>query len=277
MHERGYAKINLALHVRSRLPDGYHDIETLFAFCEDGDLVLAEPDEGLLLQVEGPFSAEAGPDRDNLVLRAARALRQRFGIRAGARLRLLKALPAAAGLGGGSADAAAAIRLLVRLWKIEAAPDELGTLAASLGADVPACLGSRAARGEGRGERLVPLDAPELAQMPALLVNPGRPVATPAVFAAWDGIDRGPLEQGPMLAAATRGRNDLEAAARAIAPEIGAVLEALRAASGTRLVRMSGSGATCFALFGDVESRDRAAAAIGTRHPGWWQLATRLR
>lgn len=267
MEETAYAKLNLALHVRARENDGYHRIETVFAFAEDGDTLRAEAADELNLQVEGPFASALGPD--NLVLRAAEALRARFGIAAGARLTLDKRLPVASGIGGGSADAAAAIRLLCRLWRIEAEETELIELAAALGADVPACLLSRTMRGDGRGDRLVPSDS--VTGTPVLLVNPGVAVSTAAVFRGWDGIDRGPLDDP------RDGRNDLEAPARAIAPVIGDVLDLLGAAFGATLVRMSGSGATCFALFEDVACRDAADAAMASARPDWWRLASRLR
>jgi len=252
MRETAYAKLNLALHVRAREADGYHRIETIFAFCEDGDVVTAAPAETLTLAVTGPFAGALAEEGDNLVLRAARAAG------ATAALTLDKRLPVAAGLGGGSADAAAVLRLFG------------GTMAdaASLGADVPACLLSRTARGEGRGDAIEPLDLPGLSGTPVLLVNPNIPLATGPVFKAWDGVDRGPLGDWES------GRNDLEAAARALVPEIGAVLEAL---AGARVARMSGSGATCFGLYDNEAARDAAATRIATEKPGWWLSQTRLR
>jgi 4-diphosphocytidyl-2-C-methyl-D-erythritol kinase len=251
MRETAYAKLNLALHVRAREADGYHRIETLFAFCEDGDGLTAEPAEALSVKVTGPFAAALAGEGDNLVLRAARA--------AGARaaLTLDKRLPVAAGLGGGSADAGAVLRLFGGSMEI----------AATLGADVPACLLSRTARGEGRGDVIAPVDLPGLTGMPVLLVNPNIPLSTAAVFKAWDGIDRGPLGNWE------EGRNDLEAPARALVPQIGAVLDAL---SGARVARMSGSGATCFGLYDNEASRDADAGRIAALHPGWWLSQTRL-
>ena len=257
MRETAYAKLNLALHVRGREPDGYHRIETLFAFCEDGDVLSAESAEGLSLRVSGPFAAALEGEADNLVLKAVRAL----GV-ADRALVLDKRLPVASGIGGGSADAAAALRLL------GGGRADLAEIAAALGADVPACLLSRTARGEGRGDRLVPVEAPDLAGMPVLLVNPRMPLSTAAVFAAWDGVDRGPL--GDWRA----GRNDLEPAARRLVPEIGAVLDALSDAS---CARMSGSGASCFGLYESTAARDAAAARIAAVRPGWWLSQTRLR
>ena len=252
MREIAYAKLNLALHVRARAADGYHRIETLFAFCEDGDVLTAEPAETLGLSITGPFADALAGEGDNLVLCAARAVGARGAIT------LDKRLPVAAGLGGGSADAAAALRMFGGSTE----------LAATLGADVPACLVSRTARGEGRGDAIEPVDLPGLSGTPVLLVNPGIPLATGPVFARWDGIDRGPLRDWES------GRNDLEAPARALVPEIGAVLEAL---SGARIARMSGSGATCFGLYGNEAARDADAARIAAEKPGWWLSQTRLR
>jgi 4-diphosphocytidyl-2-C-methyl-D-erythritol kinase len=268
MDEIAYAKINLALHVRGRDPDGYHRIETLFAFCEDGDRLSVARGEGLTLSVAGPFGHELSAGEDNLAMRAARALAEQSGVSSGAAITLEKNLPVSAGLGGGSADAGAVLRLLCRFWGIAPSQTELHALAAALGADVPACLASRTARGEGRGDVLTPWQDETLAGAAVLLVNPGAPLSTAAVFRAWDGEDRGPL------AGLEGARNDLEAAAIGLVPEIAAVLDAL---SDAALARMSGSGATCFGLYESVATRDAAAARIGAAHPGWWQLATRLR
>lgn len=266
------AKINLALHVRARRPDGYHDLETLFAFARDGDRLTAVPDAGLSLRIVGPFAAalDAGPD--NLVLRAAAALRQAAGVTAGAALTLDKRLPIASGIGGGSADAAAALRLLARLWRVEA---DLAGIARSLGADVPACLLGRPARGTGRGDTLQPI-ASTLAGAPLLLVNPGIPVPTGPVFAAWDGIDRGALATGDPLQVARAARNDLEAPAIRLVPAIGALLAWLRLRPGVTLARMSGSGATCFALFADAEACAAAHRDAARDWPGAWCLETAL-
>jgi len=249
LREIAYAKINLALHVRAREADGYHRIETLFAFCEDGDVLGAAAAESLSLDVTGPFAHALEGEPDNLVLKAARALGRNVA------LTLDKRLPVAAGVGGGSADAAAALRLL-------SPGEDVSTIAAGLGADVPACLPSVTARGEGRGDKVRP------AGTPVLLVNPGLPLATAAVFAAWDGVDRGPLGNWQ------EGRNDLEPAAIGLVPAIREVLDAL---TGARLARMSGSGATCFGLYDTDAERDDAAARIRAAHPGWWVSQTRLR
>jgi 4-diphosphocytidyl-2-C-methyl-D-erythritol kinase len=269
MEEIARAKVNLALHVRGREADGYHRIETLFAFCEDGDRLRAAPADRLSLRVEGLFAAGLEGEGDNLVLRAARLLAERAGVTVGAALTLEKNLPVASGIGGGSADAAAALRLLNRLWGLGLAEAELLPIAANLGADVPACLLSRTVRGEARGDALTEADVPGLRGAPVLLVNPGVAVSTAEIFRRWSGTDGGALPADPW-----RGRNDLEGPAREVAPAIGTVLEAL---AGARLARMSGSGATCFALYAAAAERDRAAGRIAAAHPGWWTMLSRFR
>jgi 4-diphosphocytidyl-2-C-methyl-D-erythritol kinase len=207
------------------------------------------------------------------VIRAAEALRERFDIADGAALRLDKRLPVAAGIGGGSADAAAALRLLARFWHVPASPEVLADIAEGLGADVPACIESVTVRGEGTGTMLLPADGAELSGLPVLLVNPRVACPTGQVFAAWGGEDRGALGKGSPLAAAHRGRNDLEPPAVALVPEIKGVLEQLRGSAGITLARMSGSGATCFGLFVSDTARDRAASFF----PGCWVMAANLR
>jgi 4-diphosphocytidyl-2-C-methyl-D-erythritol kinase len=259
------AKLNLALHVRARRPDGRHEIETIFAFCVDGDWLEASAGEGLTLTIDGPFAGDLDVGQDNLVLRAATALAGATTLPANASLRLVKNLPVASGIGGGSADAAAALRLLTRLWRID--PDHAARVAPALGSDVPACLLSMTSRGGGAGDVLALEDA-GVAGSPVLLVNPRLPLSTREVFARWDGVDRGAL--GDWRA----GRNDLEAPARSLVPAIGDVLDWLDAQQGATHARMSGSGATCFALFTDEASRDAAADAVP---PEWWHLPTFIR
>jgi 4-diphosphocytidyl-2-C-methyl-D-erythritol kinase len=259
------AKINLALHVRGKRPDGRHDLETIFAFCTDGDRLTAELADDLSLTVTGPFAAMLDDGADNLVHRAAAALAAEARVGKGVRLTLDKRLPVASGIGGGSADAAAALRLLTGLWGID--PAHAQRIAPTLGSDVPAFLLSMTARGEGAGDALTLVDA-GIAGSPILLINPRLPLSTAAVFAGWDGVDRGPLGDW------RDGRNDLEAPARAVVPEIGRVLDWLGAREGAELSRMSGSGATCFALFDSEETRDAAAAACP---PQWWHFASFLR
>jgi 4-diphosphocytidyl-2-C-methyl-D-erythritol kinase len=265
LSEPAPAKLNLALHVRGRLPDGRHALETLFAFCTDGDWLEAEPADELGLEVVGPFGENLSGE-DNLVLIAAEALQQVADVDAGVHLMLDKRLPVASGIGAGSADAAAALRLLTRLWGID--PAHASAVAPRIGSDVPACLLSMTARGEGAGDELRLIDEPGIAGTPVLLVNPGTQLSTGDVFAAWDGIDRGPL------GAWREGRNDLEAAARGLIPDIGGLLDWLKVQRGANFVRMSGSGATCFALFDDEDARDQAAAACPSN---WWHLASNLR
>lgn len=277
--DTGYAKLNLALHVRRRRDDGYHDLETIFAFTELGDGLVVDAAETLSLKLDGAFAGVVPPGPDNLVLRAARALdaAARGDAGRGAAITLDKRLPIAAGLGGGSADAAATLRLLNRLWGLDWPAERLAELGAALGADVAACVHSRTLRGEAKGEALVAIDDSGLAGTAVILVNPRVAVPTPAVFARWDGVDRGPLAQGDPVAAAASGRNDLEAPALGLAPVIGEVLAALSALGGAQLVRMSGSGATCFALFATSHAAEAGAATLAAAHPGWWIAATRLR
>ncbi|WP_300974714.1 4-(cytidine 5'-diphospho)-2-C-methyl-D-erythritol kinase [Sphingomonas sp. LHG3406-1] len=259
------AKINLALHVRGRRADGRHDLETVFAFCTDGDKLTAALADDLSLTVTGPFAAMLDDGPGNLVHRAASALAAEARVGKGVRLTLDKRLPVASGIGGGSADAAAALRLLTRLWSID--PDIAARIAPTLGSDVPACLLSMTARGSGAGDELMLVDA-GVADRPVLLVNPMQALSTREVFASWNGVDGGPLGEW------RAGRNDLEPPARALVPAIGDVLDWLGAQEGVELARMSGSGATCFALFDSEEARDAAAAACP---PRWWHMASSLR
>ena len=276
LHEIARAKINLALHVRARMPDGYHALETLFAFAEDGDRLTLAPEAPLALVIGGRFGEGLSAEDDNLIVRAARGFATAFGVAERGAFTLDKRLPIAAGIGGGSADAAAALRLMARAHGIAEHNPDLAALAATLGADVPACLDGRMTRGEGRGDALVPVAPGALQAMPLLLVNPGVACPTGPVFKAWDGVDRGALADGDPLGAALAGRNDLEPPARRLVPEVALAIEALAAQPGMVLARMSGSGATAFALFGETTERDAAAAAIAADHPGWWQMASRI-
>jgi 4-diphosphocytidyl-2-C-methyl-D-erythritol kinase len=202
---------------------------------------------------------------DNLVHRAAAALAAEARVGKGVRITLDKRLPVASGIGGGSADAAATLRLLTSLWGLD--PALAQRIAPSLGSDVPACLLSMTARGEGAGDALTLVDA-GVSGRPVLLVNPRLPLSTAAVFAGWDGVDRGALDDW------RQGRNDLEASARAVVPTIGDLLDWMRGCEGVDVARMSGSGATCFALFDSEEARDKAATACPA---DWWHLASILR
>jgi len=263
------AKLNLALHVRRRRADGYHDLETLFAFCRDGDVISLAPAGADSFAITGPFGATLAAEGDNLVTRARNAFRAAFGAAEPCAIGLEKNLPIASGIGGGSADAAATLRALAGRHGVAPDDSRLFDIAARLGADVPACLLGKSAIGEGRGDELRPVEG--LAGRGVLLVNPGVAVSTARVFAGWDGVDRGPIAEDP-----AQGRNDLTAPAVAAAPEIAAVLGALEALADARLVRMSGSGATCFALFDAPAEARSAAVAIGAEHRGWWTLASEL-
>ena len=266
--ETAYAKINLALHVRRRREDGYHGIETLFAFVDAGDRLTARSAARDELRVVGEFADQLTDPFGNIVAKALSALPRADGLA----IRLEKNLPIAAGLGGGSADAGAVFRLVRAAHGL---PQDWRERAAKLGADVPACVESVACIGRGTGTELEPVDN-DLAGAAVLLVNPRVPLATGPVFAAWDGVDRGPLPEGPASIIAQEGRNDLEAAAISLCPQVAEVLDELRE-TGADLVRMSGSGATCFALFRRHDVMRKAAETLALRRPGRWQLAGQLR
>jgi 4-diphosphocytidyl-2-C-methyl-D-erythritol kinase len=269
--ERAPAKLNLALHVRAKREDGFHELETLFAFVEAGDAVGVEAAGEPHFMVTGPFAGALAGEGDNLVTGAGARFAEAFGGGPWS-IELEKNLPVASGIGGGSADAAATLRALARLGGVPLDDSRLFAIADALGSDVPACLLGVTAIGRGRGEQLMPIDgAPGV---PVLLVNPGVAVSTARVFARWDGVDRGPLPEGRIGAIVHDGRNDLEPAARDLAPEIDEVLDVLANQPGALLARMSGSGATCFALFERAE--DCAAAAVRLAQPGWWVCETAL-
>ncbi len=266
--ETAYAKINLALHVRARREDGYHELETFFAFVDAGDELEAQVAPADSLSLSGEFAPLLAGEEGNLVLDAL-ALLPRGQAWA---IALDKRLPVAAGLGGGSADVGAVFRL------VEAAcglPEDWRSLAARLGADVPACVDSVSLIGRGTGTELEAAPA-DLAGCPVLLVNPRVALPTGPVFRGWDRVDRGPMPQGTAREVALYGRNDLEAPALALCPVVGEVLAVL-AQTGAFVARMSGSGATCFALFDDWETCKAASDRIGASHPGWWRMAGGLR
>jgi 4-diphosphocytidyl-2-C-methyl-D-erythritol kinase len=268
VRETAYAKINLALHVRRRREDGYHELETLFAFVDNGDAIEVLPGDRDSLILSGEFAPQLTPGAPNIILEALGALPHP----APWTVLLDKRLPVAAGLGGGSADACAMFRLVERA---EGLPYDWQARAAALGADVPACVRSEACIGLGTGTELLPV-VNDLAGTPVLLVNPRLPLATGPVFRGWDGVDRGGLPQGSARAIALAGRNDLEAPAIALCPAIAEVLAALRETA-PLLARMSGSGATCFALYESHAELRRAIAAIDAAHPGWWLMGGQLR
>jgi len=281
--EAARAKVNLALHVVGRRGDGYHELESLVAFAEAADLLEAEAADELSLEIEGPFGAELrlDPTPQNLVLRAAAELERRLGRSLALRFRLTKRLPVASGIGGGSADAAAALRLLAHFAELDPSDPRLAETARAVGADVPVCLASGCAWMRGLGERLDPV-AP-FPRIPALLVNPGVAVSTAEVFGAL-GLAPGeatpfkPFEQHPdrfgsveeLVGFLAQARNDLEPAACAIAPVIGEAIDLLHDLPGARLARMSGSGATCFGLFDEAQAAEEAVRRLREARPGWW-------
>ena len=271
--ETAFAKINLALHVRKRRADGYHDIETLFAFAQDGDVLSASLADTLSLEIDGPFGASLKADESNLVVQTALSLKAYFGVTQGAAIRLDKRLPIASGIGGGSADAAATARLLNQLWGVDAPEQLLADILAPLGADIPACIFSRPSFGSGTGTALVFLDDSNITARHVLLVNPLQSVSTAEIFKAWGGVDGGAVDRGDIWDAAITGQNDLEPIAAAICPVITDILDRLSLAN-PALVRMSGSGATSFALFDDNTGLEAARATLD---PHWWSMATMLR
>lgn len=268
MIETAYAKLNLALHVRRRREDGYHELETLFAFLDDGDRLSIDDARADRLTVSGEFAYDLGGIGGNIVAAALGRLPRQQGWA----VALEKRLPVAAGLGGGSADAAAIFRALGRQKGL---PANWQQIAAELGADVPACVESLACIGRGTGTELFPVEN-DLFSAWALLVNPRIPLSTGPVFQAWDGEDRGPLPEGSAREIALAGRNDLEAPAIAQCPAIGHVLAELRETD-CLMARMSGSGATCFALYNREDTMLHARARIQRGHGHWWTMTGRLR
>ncbi|MCK1741392.1 4-(cytidine 5'-diphospho)-2-C-methyl-D-erythritol kinase [Bradyrhizobium sp. 139] len=282
--EEGRAKVNLSLRVVGRRADGYHDLESVVAFADCADRLTLEPGGELKLVTTGPLAAACGDAADNLVFKAAKLLVEAVpNLKLGA-FALDKVLPVAAGIGGGSADAAAALRLLARLNNLSLDDPRLQKVALATGADVPVCLASRACDMTGVGEQLLPLALPS---MPCVMVNPRVPVATKDVFQSL-GLRNGELlvgatsvldaiswpQEGASIAdwvdVLETVANDLEAPALRIEPVIGDVLEVLRDSAGVKLARMSGSGATCFAIFGEIAAARTAAEKIRRDHPAWW-------
>jgi 4-diphosphocytidyl-2-C-methyl-D-erythritol kinase len=278
------AKVNLTLRILGRRADGYHDLESLVVFARLADQVALTPDDALGLDVDGPTAAAAGDVADNLVLRAARDLAGRTDRLRLGRFALTKRIPVAAGLGGGSSDAAAALRLIMRVNGIAGGDRRVMEAARATGADVPVCLDPRPRVMRGIGDVLsAPLDLPEL---PAVLVNPGVPVPTKDVFGklglakgeargAASEIDPGRWAERTALIAYLKSQpNDLEVPAIAIQPVIAGVLEAIGRQGGCLLARMSGSGATCFGLFESDAAAERAGKALSSSQPAWWVAPT---
>jgi 4-diphosphocytidyl-2-C-methyl-D-erythritol kinase len=280
LQEAAQAKVNLYLRVTGRRADGYHLLDSLAAFPPIGDIVSAEAADGLRLSVTGPFAAGLQAEPDNLVLRAARVLAEHAGIVPHAALTLHKVLPVASGIGGGSADAASALRLLCRLWRLDVAPEALAALGIGLGADIPVCLRSLPTRMGGAGEILTA--APALPPAGLILVNPGVAVATPSVFRARTGgfsaaaaLPAAWPDAASLAADLSLLGNDLQAPAASLCPEISQALAALGALPGCLLAQMSGSGATCFALFASAAAATTAVAALPQNN--WWRWAGSLR
>ena len=270
--ERAAAKVNLTLRVGRARDDGYHPLDSLVVFADWGDTVTVEPSDTLVLTMSGQASRALAGERANLVLLAARQFQVSAGVSEGAAIHLEKLIPVSAGLGGGSADAAATLRALNRLWRLDWSEDQLAQLALSLGADVPACVYSRPLRMRGIGDWIELLgDVPPLA---GVILNPGVAVSTGEVFGAFDADDPPALaESAPqltrLLAWLDDEPNDLEPVAIGLAPVIGRALEMLAAAGQPRLVRMSGSGASCFALYDDLDAAQQASAMLGAALPDW--------
>lgn len=276
------AKVNLFLHVGPVKPTGRHDLDSLVVFSDEGtsDRLTVETAASLSLRVIGPFAAAAGPVEENLVMRAARALQAASGTRAGAQMTLDKRLPVAAGIGGGSSDAAAMLRLLTDMWAID--PAHASAIAPTLGGDVPVAMAGEPALMRGEGERVIPVVLP--ARLPGVLVNPGIACPTGPVFRVYDVAGRGSdfreidpwldfLGARDFIDWLSEQRNDLEVPAIEMVPEIAGVLDIIRAQPGLLFARMSGSGATCFGIFEDLERAARAAMDVQSARPGWWTAA----
>lgn len=281
LSEKAPAKINLSLRVKGRRHDGYHELQSLVVFADCGESLQAESDAGLSLKITGPFAGLLAGEQNNLVFEAVRLFDEYTGLTTSAKFTLDKQVPVASGIGGGSADAAAALRLLCRYHDHPVKPHALAALGLCIGADVPVCLEVRPALMWGKGELLRRLDT--LPDFWLVLVNPRVAVATADVFKVLDAAQLAEKEEGPdvphfadlaaLVAWLVAHGNDLEAPAKTIAPPIADVLAALSVTGGCMLARMSGSGATCFGIFADEASASRAAAALRVAHPDWWVAA----
>ena len=290
LSDQARAKVNLTLRVNGRRADGYHDLESVVAFADCADRLTLSPGPDLDLTMSGPLAQACGDTSDNLVLKSARLLAERVPNMKAGSFSLDKALPVAAGIGGGSADAAAALRLLAQLNGLAIDDPRVIEVAQLTGADVPVCINSLGCVMSGVGETLEPLSLPT---MPCVMVNPGVPVATKDVFKAL-GLRNGELLVGATdvflqdrwpdakssledwVEALAASSNDLEAPAMRVQPVIGQVIAALNATNGAWLARMSGSGATCFAIYENTAEAGRAAEKLRRDHPGWWVHAGTL-
>lgn len=273
--EIGYAKLNIALHVRNRLPNGYHELETIFVFVDKGDLISVSPAQDLELTISGPF-ADGLETEGNLVLTAARLLQKEYGVTIGAQLHLTKHLPVASGIGGGSADAAATLRLLNGFWELGVPQPELETLSRSLGADVPACVASETAIGLGIGQDLQTLKSSYFSGMHVLLANPLTAISTKEIFEKWNGEDLGPLCLDHISQLLANGRNDLQPIAMTLDHSIAPLLTAIEATH-PLAARMSGSGATCFAVYESAELAIEAENSLQSSIENIWTMTGQLR
>ena len=272
------AKINLYLHIVGRREDGLHLLDSLIAFASIHDTLSLTAASEICLEIDGPFASQLTAEPNNLVLQAARGLAQICGVDSGAQLQLTKNLPVASGIGGGSSDAAATLKGLIQLWKVQPNNQDLQDLALKLGADVPVCLNNQAAFTCGIGEKISKAEPLPLCSL--VLINSGEAVSTPAVFRTRVQLQSGFSKPGRFnympenvseLASILKSRhNDLDEAAQVLCPEIGQVLRALEGSQGSLLARMSGSGATCFALFSYPEEAAAASLDLAHRHPNWW-------
>ena len=279
IREAAPAKVNLYLHVVGRRADGYHLLESLVVFADVGDVVEVGPGDGLELSVEGPFAGQVPANADNLVLRAARLLADEVGRTPKLRLRLIKNLPVGAGLGGGSADAAATLRALARLWALDNPMPRLFRIAGALGADVAVCVRSRASLIGGIGEKIETLTS--FAPLPAILVHPGRALLTKDVFAARQGPFSPPrkLPEGDkidLLELVRTSRNDLQAAANSLCPEIGRAIDIVKKNGSFWLSRMTGSGSACFGICEELEIARKVSREMAQGGANWWASAVTL-
>jgi len=281
LRELAPAKINLYLHVIGKRKDGYHLLDSLIGFADLHDKLEVVPADTITVAVEGPFAPSLSAD-DNSVIKAARALQALSKVTAGAAITLHKNLPVGAGIGGGSADAAAVLRLLMRFWKIKPSPKEIHTLALSLGADVPACMRSSSLYMSGIGEVIEP--GPVLSDLWIVLVHPAKPLLSAQVFkdraGAFSQATSHPhafLEPQAAINFLQKTRNDLQSTAAKLVPEIGDVLDALSAEKECMLARMSGSGSACFGVFSNQQQADKMQLQLSARHPGWWIKTAHIR
>ncbi len=270
------AKVNLFLHVTGKRDDGYHTLQSLMVFADAGDTLSFAEHGGFIIETAGPFAGALPETEDNLIDRAARLLAAEYDVPRRGKITLTKNLPVASGLGGGSADAAAALRGLARLWNLPEDVARLRTLGLRLGADVPACIDSRAVFADGIGDILTAV--PDMPALHLVLVNPRVPVPTAEVFKRRQENFSAPLPVPEKITPDFLGmcRNDLTQAASAVAPEIGDVLQAIGKTNGCRLARMSGSGATCFGFYAEAYLARQAEESLAAAHPSWWIRAAKV-